>query len=123
MAQHHIWLLKLLRTTGLETSGGAQQKMGIYLKIYQRRAEATIMEGHISCAELGLQNYSLTLLGPHSRKVRLNFTKSITKYILFKEKEGENALPTQGKSQCNIMSSLVAKTDDQESRYHLTASP
>lgn len=68
----------------------------MYLKIYQRIAEAAIMEGHISCAELGLQNDSLMLLGPHSRKVRLNFTKSVTKYSLFKEEEGENTLLTQG---------------------------
>lgn len=32
-AQHHLWLLKLLRTTALEALGCAQQKTGFYLKI------------------------------------------------------------------------------------------
>jgi len=75
------------------------------------------MRGVVSCVKLGLQNYSLVLLGPHSGKVRQNFTKSVTKCSLFKEKEEENISLTQGKSECNTaLSSLVATADDQESR-------
>lgn len=76
-----------------------------------------------SHVKLGLQNYSLMLLGPHSRKVRQNITKSVTKYGLFKEKEEENISLTRGKSECSTtLSSLVATTDDQESRsFHCIA--
>lgn len=49
MAQHHLWLLKLLRTTALEALGCVRQKMGRYLKIYQRSVEAAVMTGGGVC--------------------------------------------------------------------------
>lgn len=89
-AQHHLWLLKLLQTTALETLGCAQWKTGFYLKIYQRRAEEAVMrEGCGSRVKLGLQIYSLMFLGPVSKKVSKLHKKCSQKQFIFRKGGGK----------------------------------